>query len=245
MADSTIGDLPIGRLPSLKSLQDDSLIPVEQNGKAMHMTGAQWAQYAKDVVRYDVDSAKMSAISAETSAASAATYAASLNKSANEAKNSEENARNSASSANEAKEFVQNMTVSSKTLDPGQITYAEKKYIPGGFHIEFGIPKGDKGDQGSTGPQGPQGVQGPRGEQGIRGERGPQGVQGPQGLKGDKGEKGDTGESGVVTPVSGMYALSVDADGNLWAYYDDSGDPPEFEYDAETGNLYYVFEEVS
>ena len=53
------------------------------------------------------------------------------------------------------------------------------------------------------------------------------------------GEKGDTGESGVVTPVSGFYTLSVDADGNLWVTSED-GNTPNFEYDSATGNLYVI-----
>lgn len=62
----------------------------------------------------------------------------------------------------------------------------------------------------------------------IRGEPGPQ------------GRKGDTGESGVISPVAGFYAMSVDADGNLWAHYATSEETPGFEYDAATGNLYAV-----
>lgn len=64
--------------------------------------------------------------------------------------------------------------------------------------------------------------------------RGPQGI---QGIQGEKGDKGDTGESGITTPVSGMYTLSVDADGNLYANYNDEA--PVFSYDSETGALYY------
>ena len=43
MADRSIGDLP-----SIDQLQYDSLIPVEQNGEAAKMTGAQFAAYARD-----------------------------------------------------------------------------------------------------------------------------------------------------------------------------------------------------
>lgn len=63
------------------------------------------------------------------------------------------------------------------------------------------------------------------------------GQQGIQGIQGEKGDKGDTGESGITTPVSGMYTLSVDADGNLYANYNDEA--PVFSYDSETGALYY------
>lgn len=98
---------------------------------------------------------------------------------------------------------------------------------------------GVKGDQGPQGLQGVQGIQGPQGATGPAGATGSQGPQGVQGIQGPKGDKGDTGESGIVTPVSGMYSMAVDADGNLWVYYSDEGEPPNFQYDEETGNLYF------
>lgn len=125
-------------------------------------------------------------------------------------------------------------------------------------------PKGDTGESGERGPQGIQGIQGPRGEQGIQGEKGdkgdvgPQGEQGiqgptgltgpqgetgpqgPQGIQGIQGPKGDTGESGVTTQIAGFFTISVDSEGNLYANHSDGDYPPEFEYDTETGNLYFI-----
>lgn len=60
-----------------------------------------------------------------------------------------------------------------------------------------------------------------------------------KGEPGDPGKQGPPGESGVVVSVSGMFTLAGDADGNLWAYYADGGDPPQFETD-EDGNIYYI-----
>lgn len=54
---------------------------------------------------------------------------------------------------------------------------------------------------------------------------------------------GPAGESGVTTPVNGFFTLSVDSDGNLWAHSAENGTTPDFEYDSETGNLYFVTEE--
>lgn len=81
---------------------------------------------------------------------------------------------------------------------------------------------------------GPPGIQGPQGEKGEKGDTG------PQGPRGDKGEKGDTGESGITTPSNGFFNLAVDGDGNLWVYSAEDGTAPEFAYDSETGNLYFV-----
>lgn len=78
MADKTTGGLTavaeatIGSLPEIASLYDDTLIPVEQQGEARRMTGAQWKQYARAGVEIYVDGAKESAKAAENSAASAA-----------------------------------------------------------------------------------------------------------------------------------------------------------------------------
>lgn len=71
------------------------------------------------------------------------------------------------------------------------------------------------------------------------GEKGDTGPQGPQGIQGPKGDKGDRGDSGVTVPISGLFTLSGDEDGNLWAYYADGSTPPQFETD-ESGNIYYI-----
>lgn len=59
------------------------------------------------------------------------------------------------------------------------------------------------------------------------------------GRDGEKGEKGDTGNT-ISVPVSGLFNMGVDSDGNLWVYHSDSNKVPDFEYDSSTGNLYYV-----
>lgn len=51
------------------------------------------------------------------------------------------------------------------------------------------------------------------------------------------------GDGGVTAPVNGFFTLSVDEEGNLWAHSAEGGPTPEFEYDSETGNLYFVTEE--
>ena len=89
---------------------------------------------------------------------------------------------------------------------------------------EFKGDKGDKGDTGATGPQGP---------------KGDTGATGPQGPQGDQGPKGEQGESGITVPISGMFTLAGDANGDLWAYYAEGSTPPAFEVD-ENNNIYYI-----
>lgn len=68
---------------------------------------------------------------------------------------------------------------------------------------------------------------------GQKGATGPQGEAGPQGPKGDKGLKGDS-----------YFYLKIE-DGYLYAYTasDDTLSDNPFEYDAETGLLYYIIDE--
>lgn len=61
------------------------------------------------------------------------------------------------------------------------------------------------------------------------------------GAPGEQGPPGPQGESGVMVPTSGMFSLYLDpATGDLYAEYPDGSTPPQFEYDAESGNLYFV-----
>lgn len=61
------------------------------------------------------------------------------------------------------------------------------------------------------------------------------------GRDGEKGEKGDTGST-ISVPVSGLFNMGVDSNGDLWVYHSDSDKVPDFEYDSTSGNLYYVTE---
>lgn len=56
--------------------------------------------------------------------------------------------------------------------------------------------------------------------------------------------RGEKGESGIQTQISGLFTLSVDSDGNLWAHCNsDELTAANFRYDSDTGNLYYVIPE--
>lgn len=99
MADKTTGQLPavqespIGGLPGIADLYDDSLLPVEQQGEARHMTGLQWKKYAQAGVEVYVEGARQSAEAAANSAAEAAKSAEDAAGSASDAADSAETAQ--------------------------------------------------------------------------------------------------------------------------------------------------------
>ena len=127
-------------------------------------------------------------------------------------------------------------TASSGLVDTYTATFSDGS-AAGSFTVTNG-EKGAKGDKGDTGARGPQGLKGDTGAQGPQGLKGDTGARGPQGLKGDKGD------AGITVPVSGLFSLGVDNDGNLVAYYSDAAStPPRFEYDRSTGNVYYIIQE--
>ena len=99
MADKTTGGLPavqeaaIGSLPGIADLYDDTLLPVEQQGEARHMKGAQWKAYARASVSIYVEGAAQSARDAAASAEMAAGSAANAAVSAQEAEDSAQKAQ--------------------------------------------------------------------------------------------------------------------------------------------------------
>lgn len=74
MADKNIGALteaPIGSLPEIAELYDDSLLAVEQQGEARRMSGAQWKAYARAGAEKYVEGAHEAAAAAAADAARA------------------------------------------------------------------------------------------------------------------------------------------------------------------------------
>lgn len=128
-----------------------------------------------------------------------------------------------------ANDFIQEIEIGTTTTgEAGTNAEVTNSGTAGHPILNFTIPRGEQGIQGIQGSQGKQGIQG---------------IQGIQGPKGDKGDKGNTGESGVTTPISSFFTMAVDGEGNLYAYHSDTDYPPEFEYDDETGNLYFITNE--
>lgn len=76
----------------------------------------------------------------------------------------------------------------------------------------------------------------------LEGFQGKQGLTGPQGKQGVQGEQGLPGTSSTLTPTTGFFTFEVDSNGYLYAVYPTEDTTPAFEYDKETGDLYWVAE---
>lgn len=150
MADKTTGGLDaveeatIGSLPGIVDLYDDTLLPVEQQGEARHMTGAQWKKYAQAGVSKYVEAAKKAANDAQQAVATVGTAVQDAAASAKDAETAREGAQ-------KAQEAIENMEVSADTLTAGQPASVTKTTVDGIVHLLFGLPKGPKGIKGDTG----------------------------------------------------------------------------------------------
>lgn len=116
--------------------------------------------------------------------------------------NAQEAATEAAASAAKAAKIA-DMTVSAETLPEGSEATVEKTEVGGVYHLEFGIPKGDTGEQGPQGATGPQGPKGDTGAEGPQGEKGDTGATGPQGPQGDAGfsPSAKVTQSGDITTI--------------------------------------------
>lgn len=150
MADKTTGGLEavqeaaIGSLPGIADLYDETLIPVEQQGEARHMTGAQWKRYAQAGVSQYVEDAKKAASDAQQAAAAVGT-------SVEDAAASAEAAKDAREGAETARKAIEDMEVSADTLPAGESASATKTTENGVVHLAFGLPEGAKGAKGDPG----------------------------------------------------------------------------------------------
>lgn len=102
-----------------------------------------------------------------------------------------ERADNKLSEVDEAIEGLSDIDATATGLATGANPTVTVTDVDGHKRLNFGIPKGDKGDTGDTGAQGPKGdtgATGPKGDTGATGPKGDTGATGPQGPKGDPGD---------------------------------------------------------
>lgn len=137
------------------------------------------------------------------------------------------NADTATQNANEAASKINNMTVSAETLDQGLDASVEKTDDGKKISLQFGIPRGERGDVGKT-PDIKVNVT--TGEPGTYAAVVQEGTseypilnftipRGNSGIDGRDGEKGDTGSSGVYIGSD----EPTDPDVNVWI--DPEGDP--------------------
>lgn len=150
MADKTTGGLEavqeaaIGSLPGIADLYDETLIPVEQQGKARHMTGAQWKRYAQAGVSKYVEDAQNAANDAQKAVAA-------VGDAVEDAASSARAAETARAEAEEAREAIENMEAAADTLTAGQPASVTKTVENGIVRLLFGLPKGQKGTKGDAG----------------------------------------------------------------------------------------------
>lgn len=150
MADKTTGGLEavqeaaIGSLPGIADLYDETLIPVEQQGKARHMTGAQWKRYAQAGVSKYVEDAQNAANDAQNAVAA-------VGDAVEDAAASAEAAKDAREGAETARKAIEDMEVSADTLPAGEPASATKTTENGVVHLAFGLPEGAKGAKGDPG----------------------------------------------------------------------------------------------
>lgn len=219
-----MADKNIGSLPSIGTLNDESLIPVEQQGQACKMTGRQFREFGKQGVSEYVESAKNSADRAAASAETAAEKAASA----------ESDSADAAISAQTAKQYSGNPPKPQGGTwwiwDAGAGTYKDSGVssvlainhsYPSIAAMESDFANTQKNDLAIIASSveeedtaklyindGTQwvylsdlsGIQGTPGEKGEQGKTGPQGPQGPQGEIGPEGKTGPQGPIGPEGP---------------------------------------------
>lgn len=179
-----------------------------------------------DAMRRETAAVQSAAEKAEESAGAAAQYAGAAGGRAGEA-------RSAAAAAAKARDAVLGLTATANTLEPGETATVRTSLQGDTYHMELGIPKGEKGDTGDTGPRGETGETGPRGEKGETGPQGPPGQDGTvsfealtqtqrESLRGEKGEKGDPGAAGTNATINGMTAVIIEAGENVNVQQDES-----------------------
>lgn len=253
MADKTTGGLTavaeaaIGSLPGIASLYDDTLIPVEQQSEARHMTGAQWKQYARAGVEVYVEGAKGQAEAAANSAADAAKSAQGAAGSAESASSSAASAANSAQTAqqysgNPAKPINGTWWVWNAAVGGYEDTGISSVLTPNRTYSSIAEMEADyqntnKNDiaiiQGSPEIEDTAKIYINDGTRwayladlsGIQGPRGPQGTQGEAGPQGNIGPQGPQGIQGPQGPEGprGTSGVAVSASGVFAFNVNDAG----------------------
>ena len=139
-----MADKPIGGLARAPDLYDDSLLPMEQQGEAMSITGAQVKKFARQGVEDYVEAALGAAERAENAVAG-------IEASVEAAETARTGAEDAQEGAERARKAIEDLEAESITLEPGAPASVEKTADENHVKLVFGIPTGQ------TGPRGPAG----------------------------------------------------------------------------------------
>ena len=153
MADKTIQELP-----ELDALSGSDLLVVAKAGdgyNAKKMQGQKLVDYvegiAQGVLDPYVERAETAADAAESASSGVSEYVEQAQQSASLAAESATASEDAKNSAESAKYAIENLEVSSKTLETGQDATVEKSIVEGIVHFLFGLPRGERGEQGEKG----------------------------------------------------------------------------------------------
>lgn len=145
-----MADKSIGALPAASELNNDSLIPVEQGGIAMSVSGAMIAEFAKQSAESRVQDAERAAQNAAASANAAAASKSGIDESLTAARQSASAAAASATEADRAKQVIVDLSVSAAASDPGAAAEVAKTVdASGNITLTFRIPRGIQGPMGT------------------------------------------------------------------------------------------------
>ena len=140
----------IGDLDAATAVAADTIIPCEQNGKAVRISGEQIAEFAKESAAGQVDAARKAAEQAKESAAAAAAEKSGIDESLASARQSASAAAASAAQADRAKQAIVELGVAAESSEPGAAATVEKTVdASGNITLTFKIPRGVQGPMGT------------------------------------------------------------------------------------------------
>ena len=140
----------IGDLEQAASVSQETIIPCEQGGKAVRISGEQIAEFARESAESRVQDAERAAKNAAASADAAAASKSGIDESLAAARQSASAAAASATEADKAKQAVIDLGVSASASDPGAAATVEKTVdASGNITLTFRIPRGIQGPMGT------------------------------------------------------------------------------------------------
>ena len=140
----------IGDLDAATAVAADTIIPCEQGGKAVRISGEQIAAFARESAESRVQDAERAAQNAAASANAAAASKSGIDESLASARQSASAAAASAAQADRAKQAIVELGVAAESSEPGAAATVEKTVdASGNITLTFKIPRGVQGPMGT------------------------------------------------------------------------------------------------